>query len=89
MLHYQSGQRQSDCSLIPSVSCCDFSSNLPQSVRSAISCRVSGLTTSWETYVFDLARFSTADLTRLYVVTEFVFEETPTGICVREIRFVD
>jgi hypothetical protein len=34
----------------------------------------SNLTTSWRTYTFTLSNFTTADLTRLYVVIEFVFE---------------
>jgi len=31
------------------------------------------LTSNWETYEFPLSRFETADLSHLYVVTEFVF----------------
>ena len=31
--------------------------------------------TDWETFTFPLSEFHTADLTRLYVVTEFVFEQ--------------
>jgi LysM repeat protein len=36
--------------------------------------RVSNLTTSWQTFTFTLSDFTTADVTRLYVVVEFVFE---------------
>jgi hypothetical protein len=36
--------------------------------------RVSSLPTDWRTFTFPLSSFDTADLTRLYVVTEFVFE---------------
>ena len=35
---------------------------------------VSGLTTEWQTYTFPLSKFRTADLSRLYVVIEYVFE---------------
>ncbi len=35
--------------------------------------KVSGLTTEWQTYTFPLSDFTTADLTRIYVVIEFVF----------------
>jgi hypothetical protein len=36
---------------------------------------VPDLTTDWQTITFPLSDFITADLTRLYVVTEFVFEQ--------------
>jgi hypothetical protein len=36
---------------------------------------VPDLTTDWQTITFPLSDFVTADLTRLYVVTEFVFEQ--------------
>lgn len=32
------------------------------------------VSTDWQVFAFPLAEFSTADLDRLYVVTEFVFE---------------
>jgi hypothetical protein len=35
---------------------------------------IQNLTTTWQTYTFPLSSFVTADKTRLYVVTEFVFE---------------
>lgn len=35
---------------------------------------VTNLSTSWETYIFQLSRFYTADLAKIYVVIEFVFE---------------
>jgi exo-beta-1,3-glucanase (GH17 family) len=39
----------------------------------------SNLTTDWQTFTFPLSAFYTADLSRLYVVTEFVFEpSTPS-----------
>jgi exo-beta-1,3-glucanase (GH17 family) len=37
--------------------------------------KVSGLTTDWQTITLPLSDFVTADPTRLYVVTEFVFEQ--------------
>ncbi len=46
------------------------------------------LSQSWETHVLPLEQFVTADLTRLYVVTEFVFSTNPETVCVRRIRFV-
>lgn len=49
------------------------------------------LTTNWQTYTWPLADFYTADLTRLYVVTEFVFEwvgsDTET-VCFRNIKYL-
>ena len=33
----------------------------------------------WETFTFPLSEFDTADLTKLYVVAEFVFEQEDTG----------
>lgn len=35
--------------------------------------KILGLTTEWQTYTFSLLDFTTADLTRIYVVVEFVF----------------
>ena len=51
---------------------------------------VSNLTTNWQTFTFSLSSFYTADLTRLYVVTEFVFDsEMPTEtICFRNIQYL-
>jgi hypothetical protein len=48
------------------------------------------LTPEWQTYRFPLSEFRTADLARLYVVTEFVFElGTPAQtISFRNVRFV-
>ncbi len=48
---------------------------------------ISGITTSWQIFTFPLTDFDTADLTSLYVVTEFVFEPgTPAEtICFRNI----
>lgn len=49
---------------------------------------LSNLTTDWQRFEIGLSRFRTADLTRLYVPTEFVFEGPPTAICVRKIEFI-
>jgi exo-beta-1,3-glucanase (GH17 family) len=50
---------------------------------------VQDLTTTWQTYTFPLSSFVTADKTRLYVVTEFVFEPgTPAEtVYFRRIRY--
>jgi hypothetical protein len=52
--------------------------------------QVSKLTPDWQTFTFPLASFDTADLTKLYVVTEFVFEPgTPAEtICFRHIQYL-
>jgi hypothetical protein len=52
--------------------------------------RVSNLTTEWQTFTLPLSEFITADLTRLYVVTEFVFElHTPAEtVCFRHIQYL-
>jgi len=52
--------------------------------------QISGLTTSWQTHQIPLSRFSTADLTRLYMVTGFVFENgtPPETVCFRNIRYL-
>jgi hypothetical protein len=51
---------------------------------------VRDLSTDWQTHTFDLSGFRTADLTRLYVVTEFVFEPgTPAEtVCFRRIQYL-
>jgi hypothetical protein len=49
---------------------------------------MSGLTTEWQRYEMHLSRFKTADLSHLYVPTEFVFEGPPTSLCVRHIEFL-
>lgn len=46
------------------------------------------LTPDWKTVEFPLTRFNTADLRRLYVVTEFVFDRTPANVCFRNIQFM-
>ncbi len=48
------------------------------------------LPTGWQTYTFPLSAFTTADRSRLYVVTEFVFEPgTPAEtVYFRKIRYV-
>ncbi len=50
---------------------------------------LSDLTEEWQTYTFSLSNFETADLTSLYIVTEFVFDQdTPPGIvCFRNIQY--
>lgn len=51
--------------------------------------RTPSLTTDWSTVEFSLAEFIGADISRLYVVTEFVFEKNiAESICVRNIQFV-
>lgn len=48
------------------------------------------VTNEWQTYTFPLSDFDTADLTQLYVLTEFVFEpDTPAeNICFRNIEYL-
>ena len=48
------------------------------------------VTNDWKPYTFLLSDFDTADLTQLYVVTEFVFEpDTPAeNICFRNIEYL-
>jgi LysM repeat protein len=52
--------------------------------------RVTNLTTEWQTFTFPLSSFSTADLSNLYVVTEFVFAAgTPAeNVCFRNIQYL-
>ena len=51
--------------------------------------RVSSLSTSWEIRIFDLKYFVTADLTRIYVPVEFVFECTePQTVYVKNIQYM-
>ncbi len=52
--------------------------------------KVPNLTTEWQTFTFPLSSFTTADLSSLYVVTEFVFEAgTPAEtICFRNIQYL-
>lgn len=50
---------------------------------------VSNLSTQWRTYQFPLSTFGTADLTRLYVVSEFVFSgSTAQIVYFRNVRFL-
>jgi len=51
---------------------------------------VSELTTDWSTFTFPLADFTTADLTKLYIVTEFVFEPSipDETVCFRNIQYL-
>jgi hypothetical protein len=51
---------------------------------------VSNLATDWQTFTFPLSDFNTADLTKLYVITEFVFEPgTPAEtVCFRHIQYL-
>ena len=48
------------------------------------------LTDDWQTYDFELSEFETADLTRLYVVTGFLFylQPEPASFSVRNITFL-
>ncbi|NER78978.1 MAG: hypothetical protein F6K42_05245 [Leptolyngbya sp. SIO1D8] len=50
--------------------------------------RASGITTNWQSFEFDLERFSNADREQLYVVIEFLFEEIPQTVCFRNIRYI-
>jgi hypothetical protein len=46
------------------------------------------LTNEWAEYRINLREnFKTAELNRLYVVTEFVFEDRPQNICARKIQY--
>lgn len=49
---------------------------------------VTNLTTGWTTVEIPLMEFTGADLKRLYVVTEFVFENISETVCVRNIRYL-
>lgn len=51
---------------------------------------VSNLTTEWQPFTFPLSDFETADLTKLYVVTEFVFEPGTSAetVCFRNIQYL-
>lgn len=48
------------------------------------------LTDEWQTYDFDLSAFETADLSKLYVVTGFLFyqQPEPASFSVRNITFL-
>lgn len=48
------------------------------------------VTNAWKAYTFPLSDFDTADLTQLYVLTEFVFEpNTPAeNVCFRNIEYL-
>lgn len=47
------------------------------------------LTGEWKSYEFEIQKFKTADLARLYVVTEFVFEDDRSStIEVRSVKYV-
>lgn len=48
---------------------------------------VSGLTTEWKTFTFPLSQFKGAHLDKLYVVTEFVFADTPATVYARNIQY--
>ena len=49
---------------------------------------IENLTTEWDTVEIPLSSFRTADLERLYIVTEFIFQRTPQTVCVRKIQFL-
>ena len=49
---------------------------------------IDGLNGSWKLYSFELALFRTADIRRLYVPVEFIFEgPSPSVVCVNAIEF--
>lgn len=51
--------------------------------------RLANLSTSWQTYRVPLSTFVTADLTRLYVVAEFVFSGPLTQtVYFREVKYL-
>jgi len=50
--------------------------------------RLWGLSPAWQTFEFPLSEFNNADLHNLYVVAEFVFEDTPETICFRNIQYL-
>ncbi len=49
---------------------------------------VSGLTSEWQTFEFPLSEFTTADLTNVYVVAEFIFGNEPATVYVRKIQYL-
>lgn len=49
---------------------------------------ISDLNTEWKSYQISLSRFRTADLRRIYIVTEFVFENKPQTVCFRTIKLL-
>jgi len=50
---------------------------------------INNLSTQWQTYTFPLSSFTTADLTKLYVVTEFVFSgSTAQTVYFRNIQYL-
>ncbi len=51
--------------------------------------RIPDLSQNWKTYKIELSRFRTADLSRLYVVTEFVFDKKPQTVYARNIRYLN
>jgi exo-beta-1,3-glucanase (GH17 family) len=56
---------------------------------SEVKLNASGITTDWQTFSFPLASFTTADLTQLYVVTEFVLSGEPAQrVCFRNIQYL-
>lgn len=46
------------------------------------------LTSNWKVYDYPLSGFESVDMHNLYVVAEFVFEDTPESLCVRNIRYL-
>ena len=50
--------------------------------------RISNITTQWQTYEIELSRFRTANLHKLYVVTELVFERDPKILFLKNIKFL-
>jgi hypothetical protein len=46
------------------------------------------LTAEWQTYEIALTRFAGADLTRIYVPAEIVFDEHPKTVYLRKVQYV-
>lgn len=49
---------------------------------------VKDISTQYKAVEFPLSSFDTADLKNVYVVAEFVFEQTPYNVCVKNIRYL-
>jgi hypothetical protein len=57
--------------------------------RSETKVPVTNLSTDWQPYHYNLSLFKNADISKLYVVAEFFFENTPAeSVCVRNIQFL-
>jgi len=62
--------------------------NLDPDDRSETKYRVEDLTTDWQKFEIPLSKFTSADFSKVYVVIEFIFENTPKTICARNIQYL-